>query len=390
VVSRSFSSKSVTDLLCIVSGNNRGGLLVPSVANPLRLALVVFALVLATPGGAQVQNANGTASAPIKPLARSWRDLRLGMTPSQFAQVCKKFDLGALKKVSVNDFQFASGSPVAEHCLHGCDKLEVYTCKKNDPAYGAFLAGRAIVVFGSALRMHSEPCTSLCRGVGVRQTNDCGSNSKCQACSRCLDSANAQDIKENEAQTPARIARFKFLYGPPQVSSGKEGSGDFWVLWRDIHTQIVLSELGEVEIDDFDANRELNSIPEKLYGLIVVRQVVGFASFDEASQVGRHLSKGGLSMKDLGAFTDAVTLAKNTLVTEVGKSRMPESGSVEERSSGMASQYLVVSGPYKRLLVWVPTIVEITTAPLTDCTVPEIREKHSACKPTNPYGKPSM
>jgi hypothetical protein len=161
-------------------------------------------------------------------------------------------------------------------------------------------------------------------------------------------------------------------------------------MWHDTHTQIGLSDTGQLEIHDLDLDpATFTSKPEKLYGLLIVRPVVGYASFEEASQVGRHLAKGGLSMKDL-IVTDAVTLPTNTLVAQVVEGQTPKAGSQEERGAGMASQYLVTSGPYKKLLVWIPALVEISAAPFVDCTVPEIRQEHRACKPTSPYGKPNM
>jgi len=218
----------------------------------------------------------------------------------------------------------------------------VYTC--SDYAYAAFLNGRAIAVFGNAFWLQPDPCARLCSGLSAV---DCTRNPKYQACFENV-------MRENVQEAAGRVAGFKHPYGPPQDFCNLQGEMVASV-WRDVHTQTELDKDGvEVEIDDLDADAALAPTPEKLYGLIVVEPLVGFASFSDASQVGSDLSEGGLSVNDFSALAGAVNLPKHTLVVETVKIRAPESGSDQARASGTASRYLVVSGPYKGLLVLGP------------------------------------
>jgi len=362
----------------------------------LRLTAMLLSLAIAAPAFAQglVRNKDDAAGI-VEPLPRSWRGLRLGMTPSEFALICKKFNLGPLREAGT--FEAVADSPVARHCPHGCKDLKIYTCE-DDQAYGEFLSSRAILIFGNAMSLRPDPCEKLCRGFTGQQILKCAGDARCQACSACLNRQITQSLSQNEKETPDRIARFKRLYGPPQSAGGTEKEASLWYAWRDAHTLITLSQIGGVEIDGLDADAKLAPEAQKLYGLIVMNPLVGFASFSDASQVGRHIAEGGLSVKDLATFETAVTLPKDILVVEVGKVRLPESGEAEERAEGSASHFLVMSGRYKRLLVWIPVSEEIAAAvayaktggALLDCTDPEVRRKHPACRPTSPYGKPSM
>lgn len=354
-------------------------------------ALMVAALM--APTMAEVRDPPPGTSGIVKPLPRSWQGLRLGMTPTEFGGICKKFNLGSLKEAE--SFEAVADSPVALRCPHGCEGLRIYTCE-DDQAYGEFLRGRAILVFGNAMLLHPDPCERLCRGFTGLQISACGNNARCEACSACLNKEVAQELNENEKQTVARIAGLKRLYGPPDSSGGAEQKATRWYAWRDTHTLITLDQIGGVEIDDVDAAAKLTSSAQKLYGLIVMNPLVGFGSFSDASQVGRHVAKGGLSVEDLAALEGAVTLPKDTLVVEAdNKVRMPESGDVQERAEGSASEFLV---PTSGLLVWIPLSEELAAeqayaksgGALLDCTNPDLRKKHRACRPTNPYGKPSM
>jgi hypothetical protein len=238
----------------------------------LSILIAVFAAFLScdastsaesTPGYPLVAGPGDTASLPSKVLARSWGDLRLGMTSTQFGHVCKKFGLGPLKSVEPDDFLFVTyaESPVAKHCPRGCKHLKLYTCRDQDEVYGAFLNDQAILVYESisGLLMYEsisglrpDPCGSLCKGLSNRKAADCAASAKSMACFE-------REMKdETQLQDSERVASFKHLHGPPQTA-GKDNTTNLeWYAWHDRHTGVEFLDGGmDVEIDDLEANARL-------------------------------------------------------------------------------------------------------------------------------------
>lgn len=215
-------------------------------------ALSVAALWVHASNSALAASPQGATPAS-RPLPRSWRDLRLGMTPAQFGRVCKKFHLGGVveDRHGAEDLFPRSGSglaadsdamrywsemPLFEHCRSGCKNLKVYACQKSGrgllPPQAVFLHGHAIAI--SVDTSDVERCTA---------TN----------VAACLSN-----------QAAAILAKQKDLYGPPDTTGVWRDTAFEWYVWRDSHTQFSFrTDTQEIELDDLDAVSELTASPEK-------------------------------------------------------------------------------------------------------------------------------
>jgi len=222
-----------------------------AVMRPVLIAVVVALLSHAASTNVLAAGPQGVASPPGTALARSWGDLHLGMTPTQFGHMCERFGFGPLKTVEPEDFLSVTyaESPVAKHCRSGCRNLKFYTCRDQDQAYGAFLKDRAILINGVIFALRPDPCASLCRGLSA---DDCAASAKFSAC------LERQVEDETEHQEPERVAAFKRLYGAPRTTGKDDTTGLEWYEWRNTHTDAVLFDGGkDIEIDDLDVERKL-------------------------------------------------------------------------------------------------------------------------------------
>ena len=172
-------------------------------------------------------------------LPRSWNGLRLGMTPVQFGQTCKKMGLGGPTNRRVfnscwlapggpfganeDDAQrYFAGMPLFQYCRFGCKGLEAFVYREisRRTPYGMFIGDHAILLSLTIMTLEN-----LCENVLGEGQHPHGSRDwNLRRCSRTV--------------VDVSVTLLKGLYGSPTVIGKSHSNEAHWYVWRDAHTQL--------------------------------------------------------------------------------------------------------------------------------------------------------